>query len=205
MHGNHILRKIFATIIPALTIIGCGTQQSAPDSGFAQYIEAYTGGIVNGGSNIVIELVSPAEGLGGTESELNSSAKDLFKFSPSIKGTAKWRGAQRVEFIPEDGELKPGKRYDCTFYLSKVASTDSEHKNFKFSFTTAPKQASLQKTAMSIKAEDKGNAIVTGTLTLSEDVAVSEPASLLEFGDFRGQCRRCTQVHLHRIRAETRK
>lgn len=182
MHGNHILRKIFATIIPALTIIGCGTQQSAPDSGFAQYIEAYTGGIVNGGSNIVIELVSPAEGLDGTESELNSSAKDLFKFSPSIKGTAKWRGAQRVEFIPEDGELKPGKRYDCTFYLSKVASTDSEHKNFKFSFTTAPKQASLQKTAMSIKADDKGNAIVTGTLTLSEDVEVSEPASLLEFG-----------------------
>lgn len=179
---NHILKSIIATAASAVFLYGCGNVATTPDNSFAEYIEAYTGGIVSSDNSIVIELAAPADGLQGNEAEINKAAADLFKFSPSVKGTARWNSAQRVEFIPEYGALKAGKTYKCTFKLGKVMSTDSAHEEFTFSFTTARKEAFLEKSSLEISMDDPGKATATGTLTLSESIDIENPEELLEFG-----------------------
>ena len=45
-----------ASVLSALAILaGCSGQENT-DDGFAEYVEAYTGGLVTGSSDIVVEL-----------------------------------------------------------------------------------------------------------------------------------------------------
>ena len=177
---SHIFRKV-AIVLSALTLSGCGDRINSPDSSFSEYISAYTGGIVSGDDAIVIELASPAENLQGTEDEISKAAADLFRFSPSLDGTARWTSPQRVEFSPAAGALKSGKTYTCRFRLGEVADTDRSHKDFSFTFRTAPKEARLAEESLTISASDRDKATVTGTLTLSEDIDTGSPAELLGF------------------------
>ena len=160
----------------------CSTRGQAPDSGFAEYVEAYTGGIVTGDDDIVIELASPAEGLQGTTEELDKAAARLFKFSPSLEGTARWTSPQRIEFTPSEGALKPGRNYTCTFSLGDVAATDRKHKHFTFSFVSARKEATLEYGSIDISRDDPGKARVIGTLTLSESIDTDDPSGMVDFG-----------------------
>ncbi len=179
----HTLRKIFVIGISALTISCCGQKNTAtPDSGFADYIEAYTGGIVTDGGSIVVELVSPAEKISGKLSESDKEAGKLFKFSPSLKGSARWTSPSRIEFVPEEGALKPGKTYDCTFMLGKVTDTDSRYSEFRFRFVSAKKEASLEVNDITVTSSDIDNASVSGTLILSTGISVENPEDLLSFG-----------------------
>ena len=179
----HTLRKIFVIGISALTISCCGQKNTAtPDSGFADYIEAYTGGIVTDGGSIVVELVSPAEKMSGKLSDSDKEAGKLFKFSPSLKGSARWTSPSRIEFVPEEGALKPGKTYDCTFMLGKVTDTDSRYSEFKFRFVSAKKEASLEVNDITVTSSDIDNASVSGTLVMSTSVSVENPEDLLSFG-----------------------
>ena len=179
---RHFLWIITATAIAALTLSGCTGRMKSPESSFSEYISAYTGGIVSGDDAIVIELAAPAENIQGTDEELGKAATSLFRFSPTLDGSARWTSPQRVEFTPAEGALKAGKTYTCKFRLSEVATTDNRHKEFQFSFRTAPKEARLDQDALTISATDRDNAAVTGTLTLSESIDIDEPASLLDFG-----------------------
>ncbi len=182
MRNNLILRLFLLAGISAAIFSGCGQNNyKEPDNIFAEYIEAYTGGIVTGNSSIVIELKTPAEGIEGTETEISKAASSLFKFSPAIKGAAKWINSQRIEFIPDEGELKPGKTYKGTFSLGEVVKTDKAHRTFKFSFTTARKEAYFEEPSIVITESDRGHATVSGTLALSEDINCDDPASLIEF------------------------
>ena len=52
---NHILKSIIATAASAVFLYGCGNVATTPDNSFAEYIEAYTGGIVSSDNSIVIE------------------------------------------------------------------------------------------------------------------------------------------------------
>ena len=79
----------FAIIaITAWTINGCTNTPAVPDSSFAEYISGYTGGVLSGDDHIIIELESPVNDLQGTETELNKALTKLFRFSPSIEGSA---------------------------------------------------------------------------------------------------------------------
>ena len=62
---NHILKSIIETAASAVFLYGCGNVATTPDNSFAEYIEAYTGGIVSSDNSIVIELAAPADGLQG--------------------------------------------------------------------------------------------------------------------------------------------
>lgn len=181
MQTSLIKRIILFAALSATILSGCGQHNdNTPDNSFTEYIEAYTGGLITGNSSIVIELASPAECIEGTETEISKSAASLFKFSPSLKGSAKWTGGSRVEFIPDEGELKPGKTYKGTFALGKVIRTDKAHETFNFSFTTARKEAYFENPSVIITGSDKENAIVSGTLALSENIDIENPASLIE-------------------------
>ncbi len=164
-----------------VSIVACNGPVKTPDSGFTSYIEAYTGGTIAADGNIVVVLAEPAGSVEGTDSELSDKAAGLFRFSPQIKGTAKWAGRKRIVFTPDEGELKPATKYLCTFSLDKVAVTDKDHRQFKFGFTTARRLSSLEKGKLTISAADRTSATITGTLTLSEPLRTDAPDKLLEF------------------------
>ena len=71
---NHILKSIIETAASAVFLYGCGNVATTPDNSFAEYIEAYTGGIVSSDNSIVIELAAPADGLQGNEAEINKAS-----------------------------------------------------------------------------------------------------------------------------------
>ena len=50
---NHILKSIIETAASAVFLYGCGNVATTPDNSFAEYIEAYTGGIVSSDNSIV--------------------------------------------------------------------------------------------------------------------------------------------------------
>ena len=181
MDTKKIWRRFAIIAISAWTINGCTNTPAVPDSSFAEYISGYTGGVLSGDDHIIIELESPVNDLQGTETEINKALTKLFRFSPSIEGSAQCANSRRIEFIPEKGSLKAGKTYTCRFLLGNIVETDKSHKEFEFSFRTAPKEARLESGGIRISATDRVNAVVTGKLTLSEGIDIDNPASLIDF------------------------
>ncbi|MBR6346791.1 MAG: alpha-2-macroglobulin [Bacteroidales bacterium] len=120
-------------IIPILLLVSaalfsCGRSQQSdvPDSAFAEYIKAYTGGIIGEHSTIRVELTSDIPDEKRTEEK-------LFSFSPSVKGSVRWNSPSSVEFIPDDGALKPGTSYDIKFRLGEIMEiADKKLKVFPF-------------------------------------------------------------------------
>ena len=97
---------------------------------YAKYIEGYTSGTISKKSFIRMHLANAAEGM---QDLGKADSRDLFDFSPSIKGKAFWIDPQTVEFRPDE-PLKPGKTYDATFKLAKVSSTEKGLEDFDFEF-----------------------------------------------------------------------
>ena len=162
-----------------IIITGCGGRDNV-DSGFSAYVEAFTGGIVSGNADVIVELTAPVTGISGTEEEISDRLTSLFSFSPALKGRARLATPERIAFTPAPGSLKPGKTYNCDFKLSQVAVTDKEHSMFKFSFRAASKQASLSTGNIIIRSSDASKASVSGVLTFSEAIEAENPASLIE-------------------------
>lgn len=189
MNRHDIIRSLTAMAVSAVLLCGCGSRITSPDTSFSEYIEAYSGGIVSGDESIVIELASPAIGIQGSATEISKAAADLFRFSPKLDGTARWTSPQRVEFTPEDGALTAGKTYTCTFSLGKVSETDKAHKEFKFSFMTARKEARLISDGILISGQDRDNASVTGRLELSENIEIDDPKSLIGLNPDGADCK----------------
>ncbi|MDY2859260.1 MAG: MG2 domain-containing protein [Candidatus Cryptobacteroides sp.] len=162
-----------------IIITSCGGRDNV-DSGFSAYVEAFTGGIVSGNADVIVELTAPVTGISGTEEEISDRLTSLFSFSPALKGRARLATPERIAFTPAPGSLKPGKTYNCDFKLSQVAVTDKEHSMFKFSFRAASKQASLSTGNIIIRSSDASKASVSGVLTFSEAIEAENPASLIE-------------------------
>lgn len=100
-----------------------------PSADFAPYVNAYTGGVISQTSTIRIELAQEQPMV-----DLNNELKDNpFSFSPSLKGKTYWVNNSTLEFVPEEGALKPGKLYEVTFKLGKFVKVDSSLKEFHFS------------------------------------------------------------------------
>ncbi len=97
---------------------------------YSKYIEAYTSGTVSKKSFIRVHLANQVKTMSDVGVPDN---RDLFSFSPSIKGKAYWIDSQTVEFRPEEN-LKPGKTYEATFNLEKVTETEKGLESFEFDF-----------------------------------------------------------------------
>lgn len=173
--------RIFSISVFAIALItGCDNEMT-PDVAYTEYIEAYTGGIVSGNSDVVIKFTSPVTGLSGTDEEISRKTAELFKFSPKIEGSANWVSSDQVVFTPELGGLKAGKEYKCSFSLGEIVDVSKGHEKFKFKFYVADKEAKIETGNIVIKANDRQNASVSGVLRLSEALATDEPESLLKF------------------------
>ncbi len=102
------------------------------DPAFAQYVEAYTTGVVSKTASIRVQLATNS----ATTHTVGQPVTDqLFDFSPSVKGKAVWVDARTVQFTPEKN-LEPNKLYEVNFSLGKTTKVPSKYKNLKFNVQT---------------------------------------------------------------------
>lgn len=152
-----------AALLLALSAVSCVSRQGAgtPDSAFAAYVKAYTGGVVQSQSPIRIELATPVP--------MEAQGEDLFSFSPSVKGMTRWLSPTSVEFVPE--VLEPGKVYHASFQLGKALSVkESALRKFNFSFKVAERRISLDPDGILIAGEVKAG----GSLRVSEPIELAD-------------------------------
>ena len=123
---KHLL-SFCAILLAALSLVSCH-RETVSVSEFIPYISAYTSGLVYPSSTIRIEL---ADGQKAVDANTEVS-KDLFSFSPSVKGKAYWVNDRTIEFVPEAGSLKSGQIYEVQFKLGKVTNVDKRLKVFPY-------------------------------------------------------------------------
>jgi len=105
------------------------------DPEFTSYITAFTSGHISNEAGIRIRLAEDFTAE-GAEVELNQSIEDkLFKFQPSLKGTAYFIDPQTIEFKP-DKRMESGTVYNASFYLSRITEVPDHLKTFNFQFQT---------------------------------------------------------------------
>ncbi len=161
--------RLFSSLVAVVSLLSCGNGQKSevPAPGFADYIEAYTGGVVSSSSTVRIEFaVTP---------DTSVPADGLFSFSPSLKGAARWVGGNMIEFVPEAGELQPGTEYSAGFRLNKVfAVKDKSLQTFSFKFAVSRKRGAVDINSVTITAASPEVAAVCGQIRLSEPVEPDE-------------------------------
>lgn len=101
---------------------------------FGEYISSYTAGVVSSGSSIRIVLSRDAVDSAAVGIE---SSVSLFKFNPSLSGTAVWRDRRTVEFKP-DGRMISGQIYEVNFALSKLFQVVKDLSTFNYTFQVMP-------------------------------------------------------------------
>ena len=168
------VRGLFKTILclaAGIAAVSCGQEEGlSPDPGFSTWISAYSGGVLQTDATVKVVLNTPISALmQGQDSRMaitDRKALDrLFSFSPAMSGTVRIAGEDIVEFIPDEGEMKPGTSYRASFRLGDLTDTgDSGLDVFRFSFATAPKEVSMEIKWIMISDEDPDKADVRGIL-----------------------------------------
>ena len=124
------------------------------DPAFANYVKAYTGGVVSDGTAIRVELATPVP--------MDKQTDGLFSFKPALQGSERWLSPTVVEFVP-DG-WKSGTVYEGSFQVDKVLPVkESQCKVFPFRIQVAPHAAALSLDGVTIR----DGARLQGTITLS--------------------------------------
>lgn len=162
------LKTCFCSLLVLFLIYACKQQGDSadvvPDAKFASYVTAYTGGLISQTSTIRIELAQDLPVV-----ELNTEVGEkLFSFSPSLKGKAYWISNNIVEFVPEEGALKPGTTYKTTFQLGKVIEVEKDLRKLEFTFRVMDRNFALSD--LSMRSSRSGFASISGSLLFSDAV-----------------------------------
>ena len=167
------LLKVLCLLAACVSLSACrsaGREDVVPSADFAPYVSAYTGGIVSRASAVRIELAEELPMV-----DLNDRPDDLFEFSPSVEGEARWVSNSVIEFIPDAGELQPGLLYEGLFRLGRLIAVDKDLQDFRFSFRVQQSDFSLQTDAVTIVDGTADEVTLTGALCFS-DVSTVEVA-----------------------------
>ena len=136
-----------------LAVAACGPRKStaeSPDTAFAEYIKAYTGGIVADDAVIRVDFT-------GDIQESARKTDGLFAISPSLPGAVRWNSPSSVSFIPEEGALKVGQTYSVKVDLDQLTEVPEEAlKQFAFGFTVKGRGGSPK--ALEQREPDNGRA-----------------------------------------------
>ena len=121
----------FLAIITASAAAFFFTRKKQQDNqAYAKYIESYTSGTISKKSFIRVHLASAVKSL----SDLGKpDEREIFDFSPSIKGKTFWLDPQTIEFRPDEA-LKPDQKYEATINLSNLTTTEKGLEEFDFDF-----------------------------------------------------------------------
>ncbi|NDV81488.1 alpha-2-macroglobulin [Bacteroides sp. 51] len=153
-------------LILALSLNSCKQTNTeiVPSSKFAAYVNAFTGGVISQTSAIRIELTKDLPVV-----ELNSeiSGKPI-TFSPSLKGKAYWVSNNTIEFVPEEGELQPGKLYQATFKLGDYMEVEKELRKFQFTFRVMERNFAIDMKSLFVHASDPEVITIKGEIRFSD-------------------------------------
>ena len=116
--------------------------------------------------------------------DLNNELKENpFSFSPSLKGKAYWVSNNTIEFVPEEGTLKPGSLYECTFQLGKFVEVDKKLKEFNFSFRVQERNFTLSIEPLPITDAQPDEINIKGEICFSDIVKKEEVEKILTAKD----------------------
>lgn len=172
-----IANKLFYLLLLVSVLSSCKSapKDIIPSAEYAPYVSAYTGGVISQNSSIRIELAQDQPMV-----DLNNELKDNpFSFSPSLKGKAYWISNNTIEFVPEEGTLKPGKFYEATFQLGDFVKVESRLKEFNFSFRVQERNFTLHTEPITVTATQPNMVNVKGELRFSDTVKKEEVDKIL--------------------------
>ena len=175
--GRGMTAILFTFLISIISFSSCTRSQKdiVPSAEFAPYVNAYTGGVISQTSTIRIELTQDQPMV-----DLNNELKENpFSFSPSLKGKAYWVSNNTIEFVPDEGELKPGEFYEATFRLGDFVEVDKKLKEFKFSFRVQERNFTLHTEPIDISASNPNVATVKGEVWFSDAVKKEQVEKML--------------------------
>ncbi len=172
-----LLLNTLALLILVMFFNACSGNQTEiiPSAKFATYVNAYTGGIIPESSPIRIELTQDLPMV-----DLNNEVKGKpFSFTPSLKGKAFWVNNHTIEFVPEEGALKPGKLYQATFKLGDFVEVDSDMKDFEFSFRVQENNFSIYVDPIDISASSPDEVSIKGDIRFSNSRTKEQTEKML--------------------------
>lgn len=172
---------LFLLIMMTVDLYSCTRTQKdiIPSADYAPYVNAYTGGVISQNSTIRIELTHD-QPMVDMNNELKSNP---FSFSPSLKGKAYWVSNNTIEFVPEEGALKPGTLYEGTFRLGDFIEVDKKLKEFNFSFRVQERNFTLQLESLPITATRPNEINIKGEIRFSDVVKKEEVEKMLTASD----------------------
>lgn len=172
---------LFLLIMMTVGLYSCTRTQKdiIPSADYAPYVNAYTGGVISQNSTIRIELTHD-QPMVDMNNELKSNP---FSFSPSLKGKAYWVSNNTIEFVPEEGALKPGTLYEGTFRLGDFIEVDKKLKEFNFSFRVQERNFTLQLKSLPITATRPNEINIKGEIRFSDVVKKEEVEKMLTASD----------------------
>ena len=172
---------LFFLLLMIVSFSSCTRTQKdiIPSAEYAPYVNAYTGGVISQNSTIRIELTHEQPMV-----DLNNELKENpFSFSPSLKGKAYWVSNNTIEFVPEEGTLKPGSLYECTFQLGKFFEVDKKLKEFNFSFRVQERNFTLSIEPLPITDAQPDEINIKGEICFSDIVKKEEVEKILTVKD----------------------
>ncbi|GIV37584.1 MAG: hypothetical protein KatS3mg032_1963 [Cyclobacteriaceae bacterium] len=104
--------------------------QTAVDPAFAEFIASYSGGVLTSGS--VIRIVFARDAVDSTRVG-QDDPRNLFGFSPGVKGKVRWLDTRTVEFRP-DGRWPAGTRMEGRFRLGELFDVPANLRVFIWNF-----------------------------------------------------------------------
>ena len=172
---------LFFLLLMIVSFSSCTRTQKdiIPSAEYAPYVNASTGGVISQNSTIRIELTHEQPMV-----DLNNELKENpFSFSPSLKGKAYWVSNNTIEFVPEEGTLKPGSLYECTFQLGKFVEVDKKLKEFNFSFRVQERNFTLSIEPLPITDAQPDEINIKGEICFSDIVKKEEVEKILTVKD----------------------
>ncbi len=170
---------LLLTICICLVLSGCKKKRETvlnADPKFRELISAYTSGVISTQSTIRIRLANDFS----EKIEPNTPIdKDLFDFSPNLKGSAFWVDNRTIEFRPAE-KLKSGTIYTGKFFISKLMDVKPDLKTFEFGFQTIMQSYSVR--IEGFKPYENTNLIwnkITGSIITSDLIETEEIQKVL--------------------------
>ena len=100
-----------------------------------------------------------------------------------MKGKAYWISNNTIEFVPEEGTLKPGAFYEGTFQLGDFIEVDKKLKEFNFSFRVQERNFTIHTEPITITATQPDEVNIKGEIRFSDVVKKEEVEKMLIAGN----------------------
>ncbi len=158
------------SITIALLVFGCSQEVQKRvkiNPEFAQYISAYTSGIVSRESSVKIMLTDDvAKSIAAEDQPIG----DIIRFQPSIAGEAVFVSDRMIEFTPKN-LLKSGTEYTAYFNLGRMTEMPEGLEEFNFQFKTIEQDLNIYIDGLStyvsdnLKDQQLSGRIITADIT----------------------------------------